>query len=756
MCATALALLAAPVAQAQQPQAQQPQAQQPQDQKTQATQDSGRTLEEIIVTSERRSENLQDVPVAVSVLGATYMDRNTITDFQQVAQRVPSFTFSDFAPGQSVSSIRGVSSTDDGAGTDSSIAIFVDDVYLGRLSNQAIPLFDVERIEVLRGPQGTLYGKNAIGGAINVITTRPSTDDMRAKLKVDVGNLRRIDTAGLVSGPITDKLAAKVSFTSRNRKGWVRNVVTGNRVRNKDISSGRAQLLYHGDRLSLLFSGDIMVENQNGIGRIPVRDGAAPIVEWHLAAGGNQFNRSTNAQDGFSRRRAYGTSLEATMNFDAGELISISAYRESKSRWDMDSVGVPQINVVDDIDDFTDQYSQEFRWSSTIGESIDYLVGLYYLNERTDRTEQFHLVFGIDDRLRAGPAGNGGGPFGFFDPDDDVDFYRQVNKTNSYAAFSHVKWAFAERWTAEVGLRFTYETKAITTDARAGQLGLFGIIRNTFVVGASKNWSDISPKFVLTHQLTDDVHFYGSVTKGFKSGGFAAAPSTIEDATRPLAPETAWNYEFGMKGDFFDNILRLNLAGYYTDYTNLQFQRFGPPLNAPAGEFGRFQTLNAGNARIKGIEAEFTFLPFEGASISGGYSYLDAKYKNFVFVDQVGNLADVSGQRLVRAPKHKFVVNLDYRHDGPLDGTLSWHFDWRYTSTQRGDVASSLTNQPKFDVAAANIVWESEDTDWAFTLWGRNLFNEKYISHIYIIGPGDIAVFGEPRMYGASLTWRYN
>ena len=188
-------------------------------------QQQGGALEEITVVAQRRAENLQDVPIAISALSEATIEKADIHDLTDIATRVPSLTYSPFSPGQNIIALRGVSSNDDGAGTDNSVAIFVDEVYLGRVSNINPEMFDIERVEVLRGPQGTLYGKNTIGGAINIISTRPDTEQFSAKLRANIGNYERTDFAGLLTGPISENLAGKFSFSYRNRDGWVDNVV---------------------------------------------------------------------------------------------------------------------------------------------------------------------------------------------------------------------------------------------------------------------------------------------------------------------------------------------------------------------------------------------------------------------------------------------------------------------------------------------------------------------------------------------------
>ncbi|MFC7047896.1 TonB-dependent receptor [Emcibacter nanhaiensis] len=715
-------------------------------------------LEEITVTAQRRSENLQAVPVAVTALSASAIEKADIHTQDDIATRIPSMTFSPFAPGQSVVSLRGISSNDDGAGTENSVAVFMDDVYLGRISNMAFELFDVERIEVLRGPQGTLYGKNAIGGAINVVSTKPG-QDFQAKVKATVGNYDRQDFQGVVSGPLSDSLAAKVSFSSRQRDGWVENIYTGNKLKDENVQSVRGQLLWTGENTEVTLSADTMEMDQSDMARIPTRSSAVPgIAEAHQALGGD-YKHSTNPQDGYARKGANGVSLKVEHDFgDAGTLTSVSAYRDSANDWEMDSTGSPIMNIVDEIHDYTKQYSQEFRFAGPINDSADFVAGLFYMNENTDRQEIFRLVRNEDDRLPNLSA------------DDTVDLvgsYRQDNTTDSFAAFAHVNYNVTEKLKLGVGVRYTYEEKNI--ENWTSTYGVFpGFIISTDFgtdidnkiggIAASESWSDFSPKVTLDYQVNDDVLLYATVSKGFKSGGFGAAPESVAATQIPLQPEIAWNYEIGSKSDLFDGTLRLNLAAYYTDYSDLQYQRFGTLLDGQITPFGVFRTRNAASAEIYGVEAEFTWVPVENLYISGNYSYMhtEAEFNFDAYYTTPPATPDIQTKPLTRAPEHRFYIAADYSHDVSWGGQMSYHIDYRYTGDQRGDVVSDATMQPAWGVSDAHVDWTSEDEQWEISFWGKNIFDEKYISHIYIVGPGDVAVYGDPAMYGASVTWRFN
>src|SRR5580693_1627708 len=227
-------------------------------------------LEEVTVTAQRRSESLQTVPIAISALSAADIERNGIHQLGTLATRVPGLTFSPFAAGQNIVSLRGVSSNDDGAGTDNSVAVFVDDVYLGRVSNINPEMYDVDRVEVLRGPQGTLYGKNTIGGAVNIISSRPNTSDLDIKATADFGNYDRHNFSALITGPIGGDWAGKLVVSARNSDGWVNNVVLHTKEKNDDGQALRGQLLRVGESSELLLSADYQQLNDEDMARIPL------------------------------------------------------------------------------------------------------------------------------------------------------------------------------------------------------------------------------------------------------------------------------------------------------------------------------------------------------------------------------------------------------------------------------------------------------------------------------------------------------
>jgi iron complex outermembrane receptor protein len=708
-------------------------------------------LEEIVVTANRRAENLQDVPVAVSALSENAIEKAGIRDITDIATRVPGLTFASFSAGQNVVALRGASSNDDGAGTDNSVAVFIDDIYLGRASNINPELFDLQGIEVLRGPQGTLYGKNTIGGAIVIKSTRPNTEEFEGKLKLGIGNYSRQEASLLLTGPLSDQWAGKISITHRSRDGWVNNVYLNKKQKDDNAQGVRGQLLFSGDQFEALLSADASTLDVEDMGRIPVNTGdpldpgfwAANVPgSWAELCAGKGPKCSAGPVDGFTEKDAWGVSAKLTWEFESGDFTSITAYRENEVNWSMDSTGTPQngfsagtdlFDFVDDrILDTTEQITQEFRWVASVNDNFNYVAGLWLSHEETDRTECFDNDSTPSDCIP--------------DADDGAtDWYRQVNETTSYAAFGQFDWIFAESWILTMGGRYSYDEKEIDNDTIAGD---FVVINQTFSNSVSENWSAFTPKVSLAYQPTDNVNIYGTISQGFKSGGFAAAPQG-EEFTEPLDQEEALNYEFGIKADVTDNF-RLNTAVFFTEYTDLQIQTFGP-LNAGAS-FGTFQTFNAGDAEIFGAEIEATWAITENLTLSGFYGYQDSEFTKTNIPGTA--YPDQSGQDMLRTPDEKYNIDMDYIQPLANGSELALNISYRYTSDQRNELEPYAV-QPDFKLVDARATWTNSDGDWEVSAWGKNLTNEEYITHIYTIASSLVAVYGDPSMYGLSTTYRF-
>ncbi len=733
-------------------------------------------LEEIIVTATHREESLQEVPVTVTALSSDMMEKADIFDAATIAQHTPGFAYAEFAPGQANLAIRGIGSADDGAGLDNSVALFLDGVYVGRQAGINFDMFDIERIEILRGPQGTLFGRNSIGGAVNVITRKP-TDELEGRAGLTVGNEGILRYQGYVSGPLSDAVSAKFVINHREHDGFVDNLILNKKQQNEDQTSIRGQIRWSLDSSEWLLSGDWMEDDRVDMGRTPVVDNAplSAIIAQNGITGPRQ---NAASRPGFSKRDASGINLTGNFEFDKGVLSSITGFRQTSTDWEMLSVGAPLgglglpfDEVIDDIVEDIDTFSQEFRWTSSLGGNFEYTAGLYYFTEDTNRTEIFRIT-------RAGTYGDPAAPFRLIDPGpQDIignEYARTANETTSYAVYGQGTWDFNDQWSLTAGARFTRDEKNYTAESVNCQLvfdndpsiigtpfenfaacggvgGSLNIIAEAFLVTPSDEWTDFSPKVAIQYRSSDSTMWFGSIAKGFKSGGFAGSQGIESAATNPVDQEEAWNYELGFKGDFLEDTLRLNATAFYTDYTDLQIVRFGP---VPGSAFGTFITTNIGQADISGIEAEFTWYATDSFQISGHYGYLSTEV-NGLIIPTAGGDVDASGRPLNAAPENSANVAFSYDMStsyGDFNFRLSFsHIDehWRSYTDERIKIDSA-------DLWEGRIGWASANNGWEASLWAKNLTDEDYISHLYVIGPGGIGVWGPPRTVGVTVNKNFD
>ncbi|MEO0997613.1 MAG: TonB-dependent receptor, partial [Pseudomonadota bacterium] len=417
-------------------------------------------LDEVVVTAQHRAENLQSIPVTVSALNSEQLEQAAIFDPASVAVNVPGMAYAEFSPGQAIISMRGISSVDDGAGLDNSVSLFLDGVYIGRLASINFDMFDLDRIEVLRGPQGTLFGRNSIGGAISVITAKPA-EEFGGKLGLTAGNEGILRYQGYVTGPLSDNLAGKLVVNHREHDGFVRNVILNKDQQDEDQTSLRGQLRFTGANSEWLLSADWMDDDREDMGRTPIEN-SAPVVEIAAANGVDDARQNAAPADGFSKREASGISLQGDIEFGAGTLTTITAIRQAETDWEMASVGAPLgvlglpfDEVIDDIVEEIDSFSQEFRWTSNLDGALNYTAGLYFLREETDRIEQFKITAAgtTDPNVALRQA----------DPGSQAiignEYSGTFNETTSYAVYGQGTWDFSDRLRLTFGARFTVDER---------------------------------------------------------------------------------------------------------------------------------------------------------------------------------------------------------------------------------------------------------------------------------------------------------
>ncbi len=761
-------------------------------------------LEEIVVTAQRRAESLQDVPMAVTALGGEELFENDIATLDEVGGRTPGLVFSAFTLGQPEIAIRGISTKEDGPAASDAVVVAIDGVYIAARSAQTLDIFDLERIEVSRGPQGTLAGKNSIAGSINFVTAQPGPDTV-VRLRQSIGNHDTFDTQGLISGRIADGLYGKFSFTRRKNDGFLKNVlesyvdpVSQTVVPNPDFGkeqgelnnfSWRAHLRWEAnERLTMTVMFDGTDEHHGQTNREPVGSKgplhdcgcASDPIAVNIALGGAGDPWTTLAEtEGFANRDVWGLAVKTEYAFETADLSLIYAHREADFRFLEDSEGLPpfapQIDLTGssgspvplltapadrgftfDINDSAVERSVQntiqAQLTSTTPGRWSWILGSLLSFEDINRTERFFFP------TLGGPAlppfTEPSSPFG----PSDSESVQRMNGT-SFAIFGQASYDLTERLKATAGLRWSTERKEVNVDNNILS-GLPLLLKEFDPVHASKSWADLSWRVALDYRVRDNVLAYALVSTGFKSGGFTGSPSTAQQATTPFGKETARNYEAGIKSDLFNRRARLNISVFWTQIEGLQVTRFFQPVGST---FGEFITENAGKARSRGVEIELTALLADGLEVGANYAYLDAEFRRFTGQPSIapdGSILEpgqFNGNELRESPPHSASGYVQYTHR--LDwGEITARIDGRFRDRMFFDPSNNpISRADAHDVWDARLAWRSPDQHWELALWGKNIFEEKYITHLFTQRGGRIAfaLFGEPRRYGLSLTYSY-
>lgn len=704
-------------------------------------------LGEIIVTAQKRAENLQTVPISVSAVTGEALAEQQITNVAAMANSVPNVQINTFSnsPDSAVFTIRGVGVNDADPYVGTTVSVVVDGVVVGVNSAALLSLFDIERVEILRGPQGTLFGANTTGGVINVVTKQP-TGEFGGEAQVVYGNYNRLNVNAALNFPISDSLAGKISVLHSGHDGFFRNQVDGRRLGSTDMTSLRAYLKFdnggiydatligeytrgrNGSQTAVSFADPTSVLYRPGYG---TEQGKPRFERGHSAGLPDQNNRDT-----------YSITLTQNIESGIGDIVSITNYREYEQDLysDDDSTPADLLHTRRMTDHY--QVSQELRNTIDINDNVQLLVGAFgFLQEY--------------DLIQLGTL-NGFFP-GLGQPQT------QWQKNWSASIFSQMYVDLSDQLRLQAGVRYSHEkTKARSTTAQSfnpsGHATLdYQVVAPGTLVAAegSKSWDDIGYKIGLDYQATDEVMLYGYHARGFKSGGFTGRIVFAEDIG-PFDPEHLDSFEIGLKSDLLDRRLRINLAAFYNFYKNMQVvQNF----TFATGE-NSATIRNAGKAKTRGVELEVVTMPIEGLTLSASGAFLDAKYDRYDTLTQDPNgtgLIPVSyaGNRLMNAPKWTASASLSYEFDlGP--GMTTFFVQNNYTSPKYTNYTNFEQEKTEhINLVNATLSWSPNSERWTFGLWGRNLFNEKYFAQkLYIPGTLALAGMGAPREYG--IDFRYN
>lgn len=688
-------------------------------------------LNEVTVTARKREETLQEVPVAVTAFTAEALDRLNVEDLGDLGAFTPNLTI--YAARGSSSTvtayIRGVGQSDPLWGVDPGVGIYLDDVYIARPQGALLDVFDVERIEVLRGPQGTLYGKNTIGGAIKYVSS-PLEEDFYGRVSLTAGEHSQMDVKASLNAPVGDGWVARVAAASLSRDGYGRNRITNQEISDKEILAARATLGYVGNPdFYMRLTADWM-DDQSGVRGAqmlapnPFVPGALPLDDRYDVRNGMPNINDTSMS---------GASL--TLGWNLGEawtLKSVTAWRESDTETNIDFDTLPA--TIADVKAFysDEQTSQEFQFNYDNAGDFRGVFGLYWFDGEAGG-QVLNNFFGLS--------------FG----DTQGTVY-----TESIAFYGEGTYDINDRLSVTAGARYTDEKK--TADVfNIGYTDATFTTPNGLVAADfrdSVSFENFSPKLSVDYQFSDNVLGYFLYTKGFKSGGFniRAQATAVPRSRLPFDDETVTSYEVGLKNAFLDNRVFLNLAYFHNDYEDIQLSVFTViPGSDPPTFFGDF--ANAGKGTVKGVEAEYAVQFTEAFAVQGYLAWLDAEYDEFIS----GGINIADGQRFTNAPEFSGSISGTYTHALASGGSLVARMTYSYQDEvyPTTDLSEAI-RQPGFGLLSAGLIWQTPGA-WRFALEGSNLSDKEYRTTGYNIGALGVLTgfYGAPRQISVTATYDF-
>jgi len=753
---------------------------------------ASRSIEEIVVTARRRDESAQDVPISLSVFGGDFIEKQNVHTIDQLQRLAPSLMVIGNNPRNTNINIRGLGANIglSNDGLENGVGVYIDDVYYARNGQAMFDLVDLERIELLRGPQGTLFGKNTTGGAISIYTRKP---DFTPELKVDtsLGNYGYRQIRASANGPIIgDRVAARISVANTSHDGHIKNSFLDRKINDYNNTSVKAQILANiTDETTLHLSADYGEQEEDGYAPV-----AVSLVSQYQADGSlrpNSYLERAGRFPDYQRlsfapfdRKAElnrlaqvdmtegGGSVKLETQLGSNTLTSITAYRfwDWAPRNDADGVTLDVLTAAQAVSE-QKQFTQETRLASPGGETVDYVVGLFFFDQQLDSDSL--TAYGTDaPTFLLGAA-----------TDPAVENLRQTAlngyaltsesklKLKSYAAFGQATWNINDDLSLTSGLRYTDESKRGTFDqivARGADISGLSGADQAFVQGvrggfgganyypAKTNESEVSGSLNLAYELGEDSLVYATYARGFKSGGITLT-NVGPEIPKVIHPESIDHFEVGLKYSAPSGRWSLNTAAFRTTVDDYQASLFDPD---------RITTYvsNAGEVRSQGIEVEGTFNPLDGLSTYASVTYLDAEYSSFknapcaieYFPQQS---CDLSGEPLSGTPEWSVSTGAEYRHNVGENSEFYVGIDYSY----RSEIFTLANNAPSSLIAGYGLVNARFGVLFGdsleLSLWSKNLFDKDYLTTVMAAGfnTGLITGFvGEPRTVGLTARWSYH
>jgi iron complex outermembrane recepter protein len=710
-------------------------------------------LQEVVVTATRRATLLEQTPVAITAFSGGSLDRQHVEDLSNIAIVAPSLVFTALSRQESYPSIRGTTVGNDAPGSDLGVSVFIDDVPTTGVGDNDPNLFDLRGIEVLRGPQGTLFGRNSTGGALVIHTLQPDFV-AHEKAELSYGNYNLSEGRGYVTGPIIDaRLAGKVTFDIRRQDGILDNKFLHSTTGSTRLWGTRAQLLWTPtENLRVLAGVDYSRDTspykvQQLIGNFQ------PAVFPPLSYGPNDTDQAINST---GDSQSSGGLVRVDYTAPLGTLSSITGYRHADSRDFFSTSADPFNQILQHYHVGADQITEEIHLASATGQRLDWVGGLFFLNSQRQGLKVYDLNVQPDTLVA-----------NFQDPYTALHFNSndlQHVHAHSYAAFGEANYSFSTAWKLTLGARFTKEDKAGHSE-KNDTSGLSPDLAATY----SHSWHAFTPKATLWYLPSNRFLAYATAASGFKSGGFDTSATTNEGLATPFRQEKVVSYELGVKFTSPEDGFVVNAAAYYAKYKDLQVQEF---------QNLQYVTANAGTANIPGVELEALFNPLTWLTFSGNYSYMNARYTHYV----QGDGSVFTGNQIPFDVKWHYTLGSEAHFASPqaAPGKVGLGFDLtyqgkKYFENENNDYAFITDRTRIRGLLNLHANWTSSDDAYQVALWGNNVTNRRYIVNatdltaFYATVPEFLATnaagsalnkmyvgdWNTPRMFGISLTYRH-
>jgi len=718
-------------------------------------------LQEVVITAEKREGTVQDTPISIAAFSGEDLQNAGVFSTEALSNIAPGLNVQREVIGKVV--IRGIGTENFSVGSDPGVAIHQDGVYMARSSVSVFDFFDTERVEVLRGPQGTLYGRNATGGVINIISAKP-TYEFGGYAKLDLGNYSKQRFEGAINVPFGERSAGRLSVLHADRDGYTRNLFAGAAARGideldtQDLWAVRGQLRFEPtDNLEVLVQADVSRDDSNPTAfkyftqplpwQAPTDQTLSSLRE--VAQGYEQtVPGTTRTVPSIGRANTTAGNVKLTWDLGALTLMSQTAYRKTEFSWLNDGDGVDQFFVTYFQDDDSKQLTQEFQLANSAGSRFEWILGAFYLKEESTTFSGLAFQIGLPP-----PAIN------------SIVIDGESN-TKSYSVFGQGTYNFTDRLRGTVGVRYTRDDKDgdLIYNLFGGVVPPPGPMGTTWPDVLNDSWSAVTPKVGIDFDFTDDVMGYVSATRGFKSGGF-----NLIAVQTPYEPEFLWSYEAGLKTRLADGRVIANFGAFLYDYKDMQV---GKIVNLSD------VLTNAAESTLMGLEAEIRAQPTEGLELILGAAFLDTEFEDFCTEDPVSSITapmgaaggcpnatdfQLKGFELRRAPKFSGNFGVSFAQPLAGGGTLRTRADYAYKSKQFfTQFNRDIVAQDGYGLVNLRVGYESADGTWILTAFADNLADEEYFSTVLESGVASAAtgvvpqaVLGAPRTYGVSFRYGF-